>query len=396
MVINMFEVVIKSFRNIIFNKSRSILTIFGISVGIGAVIITLITGDIGSTALNDEIDGLGMGGLALSTKKDSAPLTDKELNDIKKLSYVKSATPLVFDTTGAYINGKYDNIFLWGIDPNAEGAISLKLLHGRFINKGDIASKSRVCMIDKKFAEEHFGNEYAFGKKIIINSGDISAPYTIVGVIKTGSGLLQNFMGNVIPNFVYIPYSTMQNNTHDSNFSQIIIKTDESKYDSAGNDIIRTMESETMQKELYEVNNLAKQKDSLKNILNIFSLILSAVGGVSLIVAGLNIMNVMLVSVKERTREIGIKKSIGATRARIVTEFISEAIIISLIGGFTGITTGISVIIIASFILGLTFRLNLIIIMFMLAFSVIIGAVFGFYPALKAASLKPVDALRYN
>lgn len=392
----MLEIIIKSFRNIVFNKSRSILTVFGISVGIGAVIITLMTGDIGSSALNEEIDGLGMGGLAISTKKDSAPLTDKELNSLKKLSYVRSAMPLVFDTTGAYINGVYKNIFLWGIDRNAEGAISLKLLHGRFINKGDIASKARVCMVDMKFAEEYFGSEYVAGKKIIINNGDISAPYTIVGVIKTGSGLLQNFMGNVIPDFVYIPYSTMQSNTHNKNFSQIILKTDESQYDTAENDIIKTMERETMQKELYEVNNLAKQKDSLKKILNIFSLILSAVGSISLVVAGLNIMNIMLVSVKERTREIGIKKSIGATRTRIVAEFISEAIMISLIGGIIGIAGGTGIMLLASLIMGLTFRINLIIIMLMLAFSVIIGAVFGFYPALRAASLDPVEALRYN
>ena len=263
----MFETVVKAFRNIVFNKSRSFLTLFGIAVGIAAVIITLITGDIGSSALYDEIDGLGMGGLAVSTKKDNAPLTKRELDSIKKLSNVNFAMPLIFDTTGAYVNGEYKNIFLWGIDRNAEGAISLKLLHGRFINKGDIAQNAKVCMVDMKFAEENFGSEYVTGKNIVINNGDISAPYTIVGVIKTGSGLLQNIMGNVIPDFIYIPYSTMQNNTHNSNFSQIIVKTDE--YDTAEKDIIRTIERNTSTNELYEVSNLDKQKDSMKSILNI-------------------------------------------------------------------------------------------------------------------------------
>ena len=107
-------------------------------------------------------------------------------------------------------------------------------------------------------------------------------------------------------------------------------------------------------------------------------------------------MNVMLVSVKERTREIGIKKSIGATRTRIVMEFMAEAVIISLIGGFVGVISGIGIMFIASLIMGLTFKVNIFIIVLMMLFSVIIGALFGFYPAIKAASLKPVDALRYN
>ena len=392
----MLEIIFKSIRGVFINKGRMLLTLLGIAVGVAAVIITNNIGDCGKTALTGEIDGLGMGGLAVSPNKDSTPLTMAELEDIKSLPYVSTAMPLVFETTNVYFQDKQKPIYLFGIDQTADKSISLSLLYGRFFNSGDIAANSKICMVDQKFAADNYGTDNIVGKTIMINSGDTTDKYSIIGILKTGSGLLQNVIGNYIPDFVYIPYSTMQNNMSSNNFTQIVIKTNEfTDYDAAEKDIVKRMERQTNIKDGYTVNNLAKQKESLNNILSIFSVVLSAIGAISLLVAGLNIMNVMLVSVAEQTREIGIKKSLGASRGSIVVEFLAKSAFISLIGCFLGIAVGTVLSIIGAGILGLTLNFRADIMIVMIVFSALIGTFFGIYPAVKAASLKPVDALRY-
>ncbi len=392
----MLELIIKSLRDIFANKGRMILTLSGIAVGVAAVIVTTCIGDMGKAALTGEIDSLGMGGLSVSQRKDNAPLSINELKRIQGLSYVSNAMPVIFETTNVYMKDEQKDICLFGIDQTADKTISLSLQYGRFFNTGDIASGSRICMVDQKFARENYGTENIVGKTIIINSGNTTDRYTVVGIIKTGSGLLQNLMGGLIPSFVYIPYSTMQGNLSSNNFSQIIIKTkNDTDYDTAEKDIIRRIEQTNHINNGYIINNLARQKENLDNIFDIFSAVLAAVGSISLIVAGMNIMNVMLVSVTEQTREIGIKKAIGAGKKSIILEFLTKSAVISLTGCLLGIVTGAIIAFIGSLWLGLTIALKVDIIVLMLTFSLATGIIFGIYPAWKAASLKPVDALRF-
>ncbi len=391
----MFEILRRAVVNIICNKGRMLLTLFGIAVGTAAVIITISIGNAGSSAIDHEIDGLGMGGLSVTLADPQAPLTKKQLTEIRHMPFVRSAMPLMFETTSIRFNDEFLPVYLWGIDQSAESAVSLKIRYGRFFNEGDIASDSKVCLVDEKFAGIHYGSSRITGREMIIHNGATTEKYTIIGVIKTGSGLLQNVMGSVIPDFIYIPYSTMQKNLSSENFTQIVVRTVDENYSKESGVLSDRLSHETGWKDAYAVSDLSRQKDSLNNIVSVFSLVLSAVGAISLIVAGINIMNVMLVAVKERTREIGIKKSIGASPGIIIAEFLCEAMIISLAGGIGGILISAICLGAGKFFLGLTITPDYNIMLLMLFFSVVTGTVFGLYPAVKAASFKPVDALRY-
>lgn len=392
----MLEIMLRSLKNAVIPRARTMLTLMGIAVGIAAVILTLGLGQSGSDAITGEIDALGMGGLSIAQGNDNAPLSEKELGEIKKMKYVSCAMPVIFESGNTYLNNEARSVYLWGIDNNADQAVSLSLKGGRFFTPGDIAGAGNVCMIDEKLAAERFGQTDPLGKKLTISSGNTTANYTVTGIIKTGSGLLENVMGSVIPEFIYIPLTTLQNNLSSRNYTQIIIKTDDSAdIETARSDILKAMERKTGIRNGYVVTNLAKQKESLNNIIGIFTLVIAAIGAVSLLVAGMNIMNVMLTSVSEKTREIGIKKAIGASSADIAAEFLAQSSAISLIGCLTGMTAALIILSLLSLALGLTAKLSIAIIILLPIFSIITGSVFGLYPAIKAASLKPVDALRH-
>lgn len=391
------EIIVYPAKSLFRKKGRSILTILGVAIGVCSVIIISSIGAFGTTAVNNELDCLGMGGLTIATNKNNVDLSENELKAIRGSSGVQSATPVYMENSEATSSfGKSENSIVWGIDDNAKDIVSLQLMYGREINKSDISENSSVCMVDQAFAQSMFGKDNAVGHKISLIVKGNTENFDIVGVIKTGSGLLQSAMGNYVPNFVYIPYTTMQTLTGATNYSQIITK--------ANPEVNLTSLATTLENTLiflngaesnsYTITNLAKQKESLTNILSIVTSILSAVGAVSLVVAGLSIMTVMLVSVGERKREIGIKKAIGATRFIIVREFLCEALTLSVIGCIVGILISFSLVVIGSKLLDVTISIDLKTVSITCLFSVVMGAVFGVYPALIAAKLNPAETLR--
>ncbi len=391
------EILVYPIKNLFRKKGRSFLTVLGVAIGVCSVIIINSIGSFGTLAVNNELDSLGMGGLTVAVQKNDTPLTSDELKIVKETTGIKSATPVFVENSKAVSGfGKSENSIVWGIDSNAKDIVSLQLMYGREINKNDISNNSTICMVDQTFAQKMFGKDNVVGHSISLTLQGNTEQFKIVGVIKTGSGLLQSAMGNYVPNFIYIPYTTMQYLTGITNYNQIITKAIPNADLSA---LATNIEKKLMitngaDNESYTVTNLAKQKESLTKILNIVTAILSAVGAVSLVVAGLSIMTVMLVSVGERKREIGIKKAIGANKFIIVREFLSEALMLSVIGCIVGVAISFSLVFFAGRLFAMTISVDLYTIIITCVFSILSGVIFGVYPALKAAKLKPAETLR--
>jgi putative ABC transport system permease protein len=250
-------------------------------------------------------------------------------------------------------------------------------------------------VVDQNVARAYYKRDNIVGKTVSIQFASGNRELEIVGVVSSGGNLLQGLIGEVVPCFVYMPYTTLQDYSGKDSFDQIAIKIKPGvDGDIAGEQIQNVLVDYTGVTGGFKAENMASQKEKLDSVLNIITVALSAIAAVSLIVAGLSIMTVMLVSVGERTREIGIKKSIGASRRSILTEFMVEAFAISVIGSLIGTAVGVLLIVIGCLPFGIPIRINGQIVLVCIAFSILVGVVFGVYPASVASKLKPVDALR--
>ena len=381
----MRDVLVCAFKSLSRKWSRTLLTVSGITVGVAMVAIISMIASLGRAAVNAELDSLGVSGLSVSTAGDGTMLSARDLETIRGLSAVETAMPLLVEFSGSTLRDKSDKSLICGIDAGATQAISLTLKHGRLISRGDVKAQARVCVVDESII---------VGKSISLNLGGVDEDFEIVGVTETGSSLLQN-LTEMIPGMVYIPYTTMQAMTARDGFDQIAVRVKaEADVDTAEIRILESLERSSGNADGYRTDNLAVQKERLGGLMDLVTMLLTAIGGVSLVVSGLGIMTIMLVSVNERTKEIGIKKAIGATRRRILSEFLMEAAVISLIGSLAGLTLGGGLMAVVSALLGWPVSLPAGSFGVLILVAVGIGCVFGVYPAVKASRLRPVEALR--
>lgn len=374
------------------------LTILGISIGVLSVVLISIIGEIGKLTLNNELDSMGIGGLCIRATSggSSIPLNSAELLDVQDNKSVLAATPLMTNISSVRVRDKSTQSVIWGIDSDTADVVSLELLYGRLINKSDVLSNARVCIVDEAFAKQSYDRSNIIGKTISVSVGDSFQPFEIVGVVSSGGNLLQGLMGDIVPTFIYLPYTTSATLSKKAGFTQIVAKLKEGTDEQQAIASITGKLTSTLaggDSVTVRIENLNQQKEKLSGIVDGATLVLAIIGGISLLVSGLSIMTVMLVTVNERTREIGIKKSIGATNNVILLEFLMEALILSTIGSIIGCIGGIGIGAIGSGILGLDLLINGSSVFFCISFCIIIGILFGVYPATKAARLKPIEAL---
>lgn len=394
----MLDCVKKGLCDLFRNKLRSFLTIGGIAIGVLSVVIISSIGDIAKITINAQLDNMGMDSVVVSApKSNESGLVERDLAVIKSLPGIKNAMPLMNIITESTVLENNAPCMIWGVNEDADDVIELIPIHGRLLNKGDVAAGGAVCVVDEKIALDNYKRSNIIGKTVGVKVGGSLQTFTVVGVVKNGVNMLQSMMGEFIPSFVYVPYTTLQTQSAQYYFDQIAVKLKSTAYSDGIS--AQVEEALVVGREVptsIQVDNLLKQKGQLNNIMSIITAVLSIIAGISLIVSGLSIMTVMLVSVNERTREIGIKKSIGATNTDILAEFLMEAVLITLLGGIIGTVIGISASVIGCIAFDIGIFINMGMIGAILIFSLLTGLIFGVYPAFRAAKLKPVDALRHE
>lgn len=379
-------------------KIKTILTILSISIGIISVLIIGSISNAGKFLISNELDSLGVKGITVKSKNSSIiTLNNDHLKCIKSMNFVEKATPILMSS--GYINNKYDSTqaLLWGISQENEQVLSLNVINGKNFSNSEIKNFQNVCLLDISTANELFErNESALNRKIDINVSGITKTYKVIGIVESSSGLLQTAASEFIPNIIYLPYTTLQNDIGSDELTQISVQitADNSELDAYGQKILRTLNNISTTNNSISIENLTKQKTKLMSTLDIVSNSLSVIGIISLFVSGLGTMTVMLFSVSERTKEIGIKKSIGAKGRDIVKEFIIETLLLSITGAIIGITISFIIIFLAQNIFNVNLYISLKQIVTVIIVSFIFGIVFGIYPAIHASKLNPVDALR--
>ncbi|MFA5022757.1 MAG: ABC transporter permease [Candidatus Paceibacterota bacterium] len=405
------DILHETFSALLSNKVRSGLTILGIVIGIASVISMLAIGQGAKNSVNSSIQSIGSNlimvmpgaqrgpGTMVSSGRGSAKTL--ELEDAEALakelsSTVKAVAP---DVTGRYqitARGNNTNTQVVGTTNSYQTVRNVQVAEGSFISDGQVSSGSRVAVIGPSTRDDLFGENAAsvIGQTIKVNK----IGFKVMGVtVSKGSSGMSNQ-----DDIVYIPISTAQRllsgNKYVSTIS--VSAVDANSTTQAQEDITTLLLKQhgitDATKADFNIMNQADILSTASSVTNIFTILLGSVAGISLVVGGIGIMNMMLTTVTERTREIGLRKAIGAKRRDISLQFLIEAVVLTFLGGFFGIILGWLI----SF--GITYfgvlQTQVSVFSVILAFSVsaIIGIVFGYYPARRAASLNPIDALRYE
>ena len=377
-------------------KLRTFFTVLSLSIGIFSVIIINSIANTGKKIINSEMESIGIKGISVSVDSQYpyTSLNNDDLIYINKLPYVKNATPLVM--YGGYLKtqSSNNNIILWGIDYGTDQIIDLDIVKGKRFSQKDVINKEKVCLIDESTAESLFVNEkLVINKEIEIFIGGSSEKFKVKGIVHSESSLLSASVGELIPTIIYIPYSTLQELSGIKTISQIAVNVNaDYNIDNVGSRIVNLLNNKKGQGIIYQ--NLTKQRESLNKTLNMVSIVFTFIGGISLIVSLIGNMTIMSFSINERTKEIGIKKALGATKGDIIKEIISESIIISLIGSIIGIVSSFCIVTVCKIFFDLNFVISLTFVVFIVLLLIIAGAIFGLYPAILASNLNPVDALR--
>ncbi len=381
------------------NRMRAFLTMLGIIIGVVAlvVLVSLVSG--ATTTVTDLVSDLGSDMLQVYVYDDKGdPITLDTLKEWEDEEAIGEISPCV-STMGTVKSGsESDTLTIYGTTPGYYNVAGLSLSLGRFLKATDVDNNNYVCVITDTTAENVIGYLDCVGEEISIDG----MKFTIVGVLEEDNGSLMSMMlfGE---NAAYIPYTTLirMSSTVSTEIDDFYVSAASGVTNAEAEEAVTAllMERFDEDEDAFYVYNQDTLEDSLSTITTILSGVLGGIAAISLLVGGIGIMNIMLVTVTERTREIGIRKAIGATRGKILRQFLMEAIVLCMIGCAIGIFLSWVVVKLASVIassLGLVFTMNITVVIIAIAFSFVIGLVFGLYPANKAAKMKPIDALRYN
>ncbi len=387
----MGELIKNAWRNLYRKRHRTWLTVASIAVGVMLVSAVTVISAAGRTFVNGELDSMGVGGLSVMAQTGGELISEGTLDELRALSCVNSAMPLMVQLANVSAASGSCESALCGIDAGADQVISLSLRYGRMISPGDVSAAARVCVLDETLANTVYGRTNVVGKTVTVQFGDRFDTLTVVGVSETGSSLLQNFT-SMIPGMLYLPYTTHGNITGQAAFDQVAIRVNTAS-DVAEARVEKLLDRLYGGTSPFRTDDLAVQKERLQGLVDKVVLVLTVISGISLVVSGFGIVTSMLSAVSERTREIGIKKAIGATNRRILAEFLTESVMISAAGAVLGMVPSALLWLVLQ-LSGFSAAISPWTFVFLLFFCLMVGGVFGAYPAYKASRLQPVEALR--
>lgn len=376
-------------------KSGRFLTILGIAIGVASVMTISEIGRLGINLAEKEILNMGVNSIMISSNKEyaqTAELDTESLDKIISLTENAVVSPMTLNYSKAEMRGLSANAGIIGADSNLNEIFPINLMYGRLFNKNDLNSYNRVCVIDEKMAEDYYERKNIVGKTLNIKINEIEEEYKIIGIVKSGGTFIHEIIKTAAPYIAYVPYTCIQQITQTDTFSNVIVKIKDPKdMDYYVNKLDNGL---NFQNKAFYINNMASQSQSLSRLLNNISKVLSGIAGISLVVSGMSIMTVMLICVKEKTFEIGIKKAIGAGKGIIVMEFTFYACRMCVKGILYGLTTSAVLIYLLTYFLNIKFSFDLNMTFKIVAITFMITIIFSAYPTWKAASLKPIDALK--
>lgn len=381
-----WKIIKLSLKSIYNNKLRSLLTMLGIIIGVMAVVILVSITQGAASGITNSISDMGSDKITAQIIDKEISLALEELEDLSENRLIDTVAPVISSNQTAKKNSESGSYSVIGVTESYFDVQEAVIQRGRLIKQSDIEWNTNVAVIGTDVAADLFGTWDAAGGTITIND----KLYKVVGVLEEqGSSLVGSDNSSIL-----IPITTAGKITGSNTISSFYVKSSGADtVERAVNYIESYLYSLTKDEDAYSVNNQSEVLDAMDDVNSTMSLLLGGIAAISLVVGGIGIMNIMLVSVTERTREIGIRKAIGAKRRHILTQFLCEACILSVLGGLIGL--GLSVLIVSgyNFLTGSTADINRAIAFAAIAFCAVIGVGFGSYPAAKASKLQPIDAL---
>lgn len=384
-----------SLKSIMINKTRTLLIVLCFAVGVFSLLIISAASKTGRELINSQLDSLGLYGLSIRFEEYSNnSFTDKDIEILTELDEIKTVMPIVARFQTVESNGSRDNCVIWGVDNNAIKILDLNVVIGSCFTKEDVLSRNRKCLVSEGYALEKYGTINVVGRNIELILDGNNYEFTICGVTTTGTADLRQTISSFIPHFVYVNNSALTDISGTNPIERLAIEpADNIESTVAGNKAKKLLEIKYNGQYSFIIEDVDEQLGKVDTVMDTVSIVLSIVASIAMVITGMSIMSVMMLSVNERKREIAIKKSIGATKIRIISEFICEAILIAFVGCLVGTLAALFLIIVLN-IIGINVTISIADIISTELFAILTGIIFGVYPATKAAEMKPIDGLK--
>lgn len=393
---------------ILANRMRSVLTMLGVIIGVASVIALMAIGNGFSQDITDQITSIGTNLISISTDFDGSggypALSVSDVRALQDPTAVPSVSQITAKIDGNRVvvyGGESMNTTVSGVLANYLAMNNLDDFQlGDALTQNDLDTSARVAVMGAGVASDLFGAEFPIGEQIRING----VSYEVVGILAESGGGLAGFTDDT----VYVPLTTAQSRlyTDRTRSGEKIVTSitaqaaSSEQVEGAINDVTRTLRQRHGitygEEDDFQIFDQSSLLDTVNTVVGSLTAFLGAIAAISLLVGGIGIMNIMLVSVTERTREIGIRKAIGAMRRDILTQFLLESMVLSLLGGLLGILLGWSISTLAGSLFDLTMAIDLGTVLLSASFAAAVGLIFGIYPAWRASNLRPIEALRYE